>query len=174
VVAWQAATASPPGAFTVTVGGTNGHVGRCYTFSGADTTTPFPTVGTANHDTGSGGSGTVDVNGIDPTYTDSFVLWVMAMREAGTGGAAGNNFATYSGTNPTFTELSDDAEFNGANSCDMAAAYGSSDGSATGARTLAATNLDSGTWIATSYLLELAAPQGAAAVIPDVVHANYA
>jgi hypothetical protein len=160
--AWKVAVGSDP-AFTVTVGGSNSHQGRCLTFSGADTTTPFPTLSAVSSESGSGGGGTANANSIDPIYTDSYVVWITAVREPGTSGAGANIFSAYSGTNPTFTEATDDSATDGANAADLGTAYGSSDGAATGGRTVTLSGIDTGSWLSLTYLMELAAPQATAA-----------
>ena len=141
-VFWKIAVAGET-APTVTHSAGNSIEGRIMAWRGVDAANPIGSVSTLNTGIFSGGSATITANGITPASGNSAIVMVATSAETATGGAVPNNFASWSGTNPTLVEVNDTGVQLGTMEAESGAAWGlSNTGAATGNRTVALSSVD--------------------------------
>ncbi len=165
--AWKRAGASE-GSFVVTHSGGNGIVARCHSFSGCKATgSPVGAISTIKADSGAGTTGTPASNSLTPAAGTSAILMLTGFSSGGTSGGGANNFASWSGTDPTFTEIGDDNSSLGTREAGAGCAWGlSNTGAATGSRTVALSVMDgTGGWVALTSLVELLPAGGSTVTI---------
>lgn len=167
---WKVAGGSES-APTYTHAAGNGAGGFLLAFSGAQTSTPFPTVGAQTNGSGSGATAIVTATGVTSAYTNSALLFVASEAGTGTGGTGGNNFAGWEGTNPDLAEAADGMAFNGSREALIGAAWGSpTTGERTGDRTVNLSLLDAGAHTMIGVLLELADATPTVAAVPILTY----
>lgn len=161
-VAWKRAGASES-AFTITHASGNSVVAQVFGYSGCSVSgDPFEVTGTGTTSSGSG-NGTITAGGITPTHTNSAVLMIASETDGSTDGVGSNMYSGWSGTDPTLTEVGDAASESGTKEASLGAAWGlTTDGAATGSRTVSLSNPSTGTWAGLAVLMALtdASPTG--------------